>query len=339
MPSVDSADGGDGLPGDKLGALFPDFTPLELGDGFNYNIDTGTIPTIDPGIISNLESSTPTDYSIPLMQIGVPLYQRIENGHLDDIWQLPAESKHHDCFREAYEILGSLAFQGSHHTPPMPQSPTISVSAMFGTTYDVPLDHMLRCNRESGERLGRLLTCLCPSSPHHALLYASIIYRMLTRYQEAATDALAATSYHVSPLRPSPASGSGSGSSSSSGSGSVFSAWSGVTSSTGNDDGAPSESIATSHTRPTVISAKVAIETFNVDDIRVQTALKIQLLSGEMGRAKKLIDQFASYKSSGSDEYTFGSGHGLFETLASWLRSEHSRLANALRSKLRELNT
>jgi len=308
-------------------------------------MDTGAISTIDPGIISTLESSAPTDYSIPLTQIGVPLYQRLESGHLDGVWQLSAEIKHHDCFREAYEILGSLAFQGSHHSPPMPQSPTVSVSAMFGTTHDVPLDHMLRCNRESGERLGRLLTCLCPSSPHHALLYASIIYRMLARYQKAAADTLAAASYHVSPSRPSPASGSGSGS--------VFSAWSGVTSSTSNDDGAPSESIATSHTRPTVVSAKVAIGTFNVDDIRVQTALKIQLLSGEMGRAKDLIDQFASYKSSGSDEYTFGSGHALFdsdeynfgtghgliEMLTSWLRSEHSRLTNALRSKLRELNT
>ena len=61
-------------------------------------MDTGAISTIDPGIISTSESSAPTDYSIPLTQIGVPLYQRVESGHLDGVWQLSAESKHHDLF-------------------------------------------------------------------------------------------------------------------------------------------------------------------------------------------------------------------------------------------------
>ncbi|KAI1667287.1 Zn clus domain containing protein [Pyrenophora tritici-repentis] len=336
LPSVESTDGGDGLRGDIFGALFPDFPPPELGDAFNnYNIDTGALSTMDPAIMSTLESLNPADCSIPLMQtdVPVPLYQHMESGRLDDTWQLPAESKHHDCFLEAYKILGRLAFQGSNQTPCMPQSPTMSVSAVFDMTHDVPLDHMLRCNRESSERLGRLLTCLCLSSPHHALLYASIIDRMLSRYQEATTDTLAAASYHVSPSQPSPVSRSGSGSD--------FSAWSSVTCSTGTDDGGLSDSIATSsHTRPNVKAAKVAIGNFNVDDIRVQTALKIQLLSGEMGRVKDLIDQFDLYKcNGGSDEYTFGGGNGLFETLSSWLRSEHSKLANSLRSKLRELNT
>ncbi|KAI4153052.1 MAG: hypothetical protein LQ340_002539 [Diploschistes diacapsis] len=89
-------------------------------------------------------------------------------------------------------------------------------------------------------------------------------------------------------------------------------------------------------------AAKMAIGTFDVDDLHVETALKMQLLSGEMRRAGRLIDQFTSHSSGGQsplDEYAFSGVNNLYQSLDSWLRSEHSRIANMVRSRLRELDT
>ncbi|KAL2020280.1 hypothetical protein VTK56DRAFT_8604 [Thermocarpiscus australiensis] len=95
----------------------------------------------------------------------------------------------------------------------------------------------------------------------------------------------------------------------------------------------------------------MTIGTFDVDDLDVQMALQMQLLLGEMRRAGRLIDQFAS----GREEWP-GLGHGgqpgqsvhaasapgglegLYPSLGQWLRGEHSEITNGMRSKLRELN-
>lgn len=87
----------------------------------------------------------------------------------------------------------------------------------------------------------------------------------------------------------------------------------------------------------------MAIGTFNVDDLRVQTALKIQLLLGEMRRAARLIDQFIASHGSGNqrlrDELSSSGEDSLYQSLDSWLRNEHSRIANMMKSQLQELNT
>lgn len=86
----------------------------------------------------------------------------------------------------------------------------------------------------------------------------------------------------------------------------------------------------------------MAIGTFNVDDLGMQAALKIQLLSGEMRRAGRLIDLFTSFHhASGqrmADVSSFGGVSNLYQILDSWLRGEHLRVTNLMRSKLRELN-
>jgi hypothetical protein len=91
-----------------------------------------------------------------------------------------------------------------------------------------------------------------------------------------------------------------------------------------------------------VAPTNLAIGTFNVDDLRVQSALKIQLLFGEMRIAARLVDQFVASHNLGSprlgDKSSFGGLESLYQSLDSWLRVEHSRIADMMRSKLRELN-
>lgn len=96
------------------------------------------------------------------------------------------------------------------------------------------------------------------------------------------------------------------------------------------------------------VATKIAIGTFNVDNVQVQEALKVQLLSGEMIRAGHLIDQFGSQVSAAGqhictmnmpDDFALGGkGNFLGNGLGSWLKSEHTSIGNMLRMKLTELN-
>jgi hypothetical protein len=85
-----------------------------------------------------------------------------------------------------------------------------------------------------------------------------------------------------------------------------------------------------------VTPVKMAIGTFEVDDVRIQTAWKMQLLSGEMKRAGRLIDQFLAPNSGG--EAGVNSVDGLYRSLHAWLSAEHSRIMHQMTLKLQELN-
>lgn len=78
----------------------------------------------------------------------------------------------------------------------------------------------------------------------------------------------------------------------------------------------------------------LAIGSFDVDDQRVQTALMMQLLLGEVKRAACLIDLFASRV-----QFSPNATGGLPQTLGTWLRDEHADIDVMIKSKLRELNT
>jgi hypothetical protein len=99
-----------------------------------------------------------------------------------------------------------------------------------------------------------------------------------------------------------------------------------------------------------VTPAKMTVGVFNVDDQRVQTAINIQLVLGEMRRTERLIDQFTSrdFSASGGghqhledEESAFcgGAVDNLCRSLDSWLRAEHSRIVNIMRLQLRKVNT
>lgn len=331
--SIDSLDA---MHGDLFGHYLPDITSLEFSDGFFANMETAPTSTLTPP-----ESER---YSTPAPQTDASQTQVDESRYLDNALMSPVSSKSHDCFREAYDILGSLSFHSLNNTHSISESPSPgSASSTVSSANRVPLDHVLRLNREASERLGHLLTCACAGFPQLTVLCASIISQVLLLYQQAAgyTQSAAwnptATKqdtalHHASLSGSSPTSGSGSWGGSS--------AWSTTAASPFGTECPKSARPLRQFTGLAVVPAKMAVGTFNVDDLRVQTALKIQLLSGEMRRVGRLIDQFTSHHSGQclGDEHTFGGVESLYQSLDSWLRAEHSRIANMMRSRLRELD-
>ena len=327
----------DAMHSDLFGPLLPDFTSLEFGDGLFSNMETGPI--------SSLATPESESYSTPATQPDASQTHVDESRYLDNALLPSVSCKGHDCFREAYDILGSLSFHSLNDAHSISESPPPgSASTTASTTNRVPLDHVLRVNREASERLSHLLTCSCAGFQQLTMLYASIISQVLIRYQQAAGCTQGASwspaameldtaSHHVSLTGSSPSSGSGSWGGSST--------WSSTAASTFSTGGAKSTRPLRQFTGLAVVPAKMAIGTFNVDDLRVQTALKIQLLSGEIRRAGRLIDQFTSHNSGQClhDEHNFGGVNSLYQSLDSWLRGEHSGIDNMMRSKLRELNS
>ena len=83
---------------------------------------------------------------------------------------------------------------------------------------------------------------------------------------------------------------------------------------------------------------QMAMGSFNIDDQQVQIALTIQLLLGEIKRTGGLIDLFSLRSSSGVDEFSFSSVDSLYKSLSVWLRREHSRIADAMKSRLKEVS-
>lgn len=311
-----NADMIDALQSDLFGSMIPDLTSLDFGDGLSSNFDTESMSTM-PGPEFDA-------YFAPTVHIEAA----------------QPNSKVHDCFREAYDILGSLVFQGLSSAQSLTRLSADSASPTSTIANQASFDHVLRLNREASERLGRLFISSSTRSPHLVLLYASIISQVLLCYQRAshcthntswtpAAMSLDLPSHNMSLTGSSPSSDSGSGGGSST--------WSSTAArSTPASIQSPGREAA---------PEKMTIGSFSVDDLRVQTALKIQLLLGEMRRAGCLIDQFTSHNSSERgfpDDYSFGGANslnGLYRNLDSWLRGEHTRIANMMRSKLGELNT
>jgi hypothetical protein len=222
----------------------------------------------------------------------------------------PVAIKDHDCHREAHDVLGTSLFADSTLN-----EPKISVSPPMtpNTTTGVALDHLLLLNRKASERLSSLLACSCASSPYLMMLYASLISATLTRYKHAVGGTLG---------------------------GSWKSCVSQETSST--DQGGSRTTPTGQSVGPALTPERIAIGAFNVDDHREQSALKIQLLAGEVRKVARLIDQFASYHS--DSQYLGGqssrpSVDGLHQNLSLWLKGEHSRITDMIRTKLRELNS
>ena len=323
---------------DMFGPLVPTLTSPDFGVNLPSAMEAGPIsswPSL--GLEGYLSRTTRTEVSHTQAEEVIK--------YLDDALLSSVGSKGHDCFREAYGILGDLSAHSFNNALFSDELPSDLAWTAQSHANQVPLDQVLRRNRDAGERLGRILTCSCGGSSRLALLCASIISQILVWYQHSAsctqTDS---TRSRVTEL---PAvshrgyqtgSFSGSGARSEGGS----STWSSTPASGLSAEGVTTPSPLTQSTGFAVMPAKMAIGTFDVDDLRVQTALRIQLLSGEIRRAGQLIDQFVLHHSGSqclADDHTFGGVNNLYQSLESWLRGEHSRIANMMRSKLRELNT
>ncbi|KIN06883.1 hypothetical protein OIDMADRAFT_46807 [Oidiodendron maius Zn] len=323
----------------------PTFTSLDSGEEAVVNRYHNNPPP------ANLQfSSIPTPESpdlgsylsieVATAQPTVHKSEDSKNSHPDGASMPLGAIAGHDCSREACNILESLHSLGLSKDPSVSSSGTFVASATESTNR-VPLDHVLRLNRIASERLCCLLTCSCAKAPHLALLYASIISRVLIWYERAACCTQSASEsavdiawHHVYPAGSTPSVDSGPGSGSP--------AWSTTATSTFNTDGTSSTTMLRQYTGPAIIPTKMTVGTFNVDDLSVQTALKIQLVSGEMRRAGNLINQFALRTSSRQclDNESASSGtDSLHKNLDTWLVGEHLRIANMMRSRLKELNT
>ena len=249
-----------------------------------------------------------------------------ENIYFHNEYLLPISSKDHNCSKEAYDILGGLSLLNPNHasTPP---SATDSTSS---TVNSLPLDHILRLNRESSEQLGCLLACPCARYPHLALLYASIISRIMIWYEQAAGG------FQRDSWSPKTAVAEPPGSCHLSPSGYVsgLSSWSGSAVNTGG--------VSTPLTEDTAIavtSARMSMGSFDIDDKQVQSAMRIQLLIGEIRRTSHLIQLFASRGASDLDEHGFDGVEGLYQSLSSWLRMEHARITDLIQSQLKKVNS
>ena len=321
-----SADAPDALPSHLNEPSLPDFTSLEFGHE--------TLPTnVKTGPISTLGSPESDSYLTPVAPVKAFQTQVDKSIYLRSALTPPAHHNGHDCSQEAHGILGSLSFLSLSMTHTTPRSAPDSTSTTTSTAHHVSFDRILRLNRESSERLRRLLKCSCARCPHHALLYASIISLVLIWYQEAAGCTQRAS------LRPAPAVmdpvtrhvppyGSTSGSPPS---------WSNATVSTVNAGGT-SKPTLTRATVLTVAPTQIEMGSFSIDDQQAQTVLRIQLLLGEIRKTDSLISLFTSRSSNGVNEFIFSSVDTMYRSLALWLRREHSRIVDIVRSRLKEIS-
>ncbi|KAK4235624.1 hypothetical protein C8A03DRAFT_36521 [Achaetomium macrosporum] len=327
--SLTSLDAPDTLLADMLGPTLSGFSSLDFADDlFASNLDGDSNASAMGSRWPEMDifSSLGPDSSQPSQD-------HLEDGLFSNSSPVPPGS-HDSCSREALDILGTLSFLNlnpANSTSPL--TPASGPGPASPPPHRVPLDHILRLNREASERLGRLLNCYCARRPYLALLYASIISRVLNWYHQAAGNeapspswtlnavAQDATSRRVS--TPGPRSGS------------VSESLSPFTASTGG----PSNALPMPGTAAlSVVPTEMAVGTFNIDDQQVQTAMQIQLLLGEIRRAGGIISLFTSRSRSGVDEFLSNGVDSLYNSLGSWLRREHSMITDIMRSRLKELS-
>ncbi|KXG47309.1 Aflatoxin biosynthesis regulatory protein [Penicillium griseofulvum] len=224
----------------------------------------------------------------------------------------PEVANDHDCQRKSHEILESLSVHNIGKSEADELPPPAGFALKTETTVNgVPLDLVLQLNREATERLIQLVSCPCARIPSVALLYASIISRILAWYEQAACC-----------TQPSPLS-----SLASTTAGSIL---------TSSDSSRGASSPPMQPPEVSVAPSRMMIGTFNVDDPRLQTMMNIHLLSGEMKRVKDVIDQFGSQ--TGCSTPATGQIGGLCLSLNSWLKQDYSRILHMMQAELRELS-
>lgn len=299
-----------------LGSSLSNFVSLDLDEWIFSRHQGGNL--WNP---NSLEIPTPPDITQNHWRANSMTHQS-DKITFDNNSSSTADNRGHDCTREAHDLLNSLSFSN------------LSKMATSGTAECIPLDHVLRINREAVERLFRLLNCSCARSPHLALLYASIFSRMLTWYQQAAgiptgsmmdmdttphsaTTLSRSTSTDTLPL-----------------------AWSSTAATPDNGN-----NLAISQAPNLgVVHTQMAMGTFNIDDQCVQAALNLQLVLSEMKRASCVIDLFSlsgshnSHNQANHGSSAFGGVDGLYRSLGSWMKGEHTRIIGIMRTRLRELS-
>jgi hypothetical protein len=134
--------------------------------------------TTESGADENVTFGSQTFFNLsnplPLDDINWSEFSRLQTGvpTTTSITESSNQSRH-DCPREAYDILGTLT--SPHALAEIPKDAA-------KTTVLTHLDFVLQNNKCAIVRLNKLLGCECTKSPHLAMLYASIISRILIWY-------------------------------------------------------------------------------------------------------------------------------------------------------------
>ena len=267
-------------------------------------------------------------YSIPSTQARTSPPLINDNSGPDKALLAPSPISSHDCSREAHGILINLSSPRSDAAQVLSQPACAQPNLNVGSTHQIPVDQILRLNREATDRLGLLLTCSCSQRPHLALLYASIMSLVLTHYQQAAgcsqTDPVKDTASH--PVS-SPGSLSG-----------LVSPWSN-TRARSVDERSYGHAPITGSMAIDSGPAQMTMGSFRVDDQGVRAALTVQLVLGEIKRVGHLIDLLTSRSLNGFDEIPADGINTLYRNLAYWFRREHSKIVESLKSRLEEVTS
>lgn len=221
--------------------------------------------------------------------------------------------KLHDCEQRASATLQTLEYSAgsplnSHideYSESFIEASTLSSSLCSGTSTSIgtTLDKVLHCNKAALGNLSQLLDCSCAHQPHLALLYASIVSKILLRYRIAA---------HIQ--SPSPPG--------------VFSKP--LTSSCAQSS--PNLSKVGQPLRPGgVFPTSIQIGVFNMDE-EDQLTLQRGLLLREARKVEKVIEKMAS----------MDAGHNLDDdcsesTVASWYALSSNKLRIELHETLKEV--
>ena len=204
----------------------------------------------------------------------------------------------HDCYMIATSTLATLHFRSRSFLGDSSDSLSSLYSnspSMFPTPAPTiqTLDDVLRSNQEAISSVFRLLKCSCAEDPHMAMLYASIIVKVLYWHQVAAgTKNSSSRSIPTSEGLPSPADSSA---------------------------GLSSGNSPCSSAAPFISSEPIKIGTYTPDEEDQEPIRRLFLLSN-LKKTGRLIEAFASV-GEGVDAGT----SNLYASLASWLKSELSR--------------
>ncbi len=244
----------------------------------------------------------------------------------------PPPTTGHECTQESKEIMRQLYC--AHPSNPVSDG-------VPARTLD--LGGVLTRNREVAVRLALLLRCPCARSPHMAMLYASVLSRVLLWYRQATWNTgpagmMAASSSSSSAFPATPPSLVGTHETTpplSSSSATLLKSF---------DTAGTADDI---NTGVSVLPEPVTVGAFQSDDRSLQAALANHLVLSELKRVRSLIESFVSLGTSTPDFPNPGDAcpaagefspavpdASLFASLGAWLRSEHARVEWKARSGL-----
>lgn len=224
------------------------------------------------------------------------------SGYPEAVLMSQQQADTHNCNKLAYATLESLSFR---------QQDTLACASK-GEPLTQTMDKVLNRNKQAVHNMHQLLKCPCSKSPHLAMLYASIVSKVLMWYQLAAGCTKPTTSWDYfaalsnQPTPPLSASSSPS---------MAFV-----------QPGSPG--LAQSN-QCIVTPMQFSVGAFSVDDESAQEALRKQLLLSELKKAGNLIDLLSIH---GRDELATGEVNDVYSALGTWLRCELNRTIASLKS-------